>query len=269
MKKRVVVLRGADQAQGMVDELMAQGLDVIQCPMIEILPNKNALNRITPHFISPFTTLIFTSANGVKIFFNSMLEKNIDMRTLVNKKIFSVGPKTEDCLKSFGIIPDGVPEKFVAESLLTVLSGDLKKEKILIPTAAGARPVLPQELKAGGAKVSVLKIYRTVAPKPKPILILDKDLVIFTSSSTADHFFNSTIFKNQNIICFCIGDITRKTVSKYVSKNIYTSKTATSESLVECIIEFLRLETFEHKSEVLGQFNTKHEGTKTQRVRIC
>lgn len=238
-RRRVLVLRGADQAQQMVEELAAEGLDVIQCPMIEIAPNQRTLNRINHTFLAPFTSLIFTSANGVNIFLKAMQEKGIDVGTLAGKKFFTVGPKTSDSLKSFGIIPDGIPEKFVAESIIDLFHGKLTNEKILIPTAAGARPILPQELKAGGAKVTVLKIYHTGVPKLKPITILDKDLVIFTSSSTADHFFNSKLFKNQEIISFCIGEITCRTVSKYMTKNIYTSKEATSESLVECVCEFL------------------------------
>ncbi len=234
-RKRVIVLRGVDQAQEMVEELISLGLDVIHCPMIEIQPNKGPINRITRSFIASFTTLIFTSANGVNVFFHSMLEKGIDVRALANKKFFTVGPKTRDSLISFGFIPDGIPDKFVAESLLDLFHADLKKEKILIPTAAGARAILPEELRGRGARVVVLKIYRTIAPKPRPIEIRDGDLVVFTSSSTAEHFFNSLLYKNQEIISFCIGEITSKAVSKYISENIYISKESTSESLVECI----------------------------------
>lgn len=238
-RARVIVLRGADQAQGIVEDLLAQGLDVIPCPMIEVHANPQALNLVSVAFIAKFTSLIFTSANGVSIFLNHMREKGIDFRTLAGKKVFTVGPKTANTLKSFGIFPDGIPEKFVAEHILDLFGDDLRKEKILIPSAAGARPILSQELKAKGAKVSVLKVYRTHVPKLKPISILSGDLVIFTSSSTADHFFNSKLFKNQEIISFCIGEITQKSVSKYVAKDIYISKEATSESLVQCICEFL------------------------------
>ncbi|MFA6914895.1 MAG: uroporphyrinogen-III synthase [Parachlamydiales bacterium] len=241
-KNRAIVLRGIDQSQSFLNDLVELGLDVIQCPMIEIIPNKQALKRLTSSFISGFTSLIFTSSNGVTIFFHHLIENEIDIRILANKKIFAVGPKTAESLKLFGLIPDAIPEKFAGDTILKLYSENLQEEKILIPRAKIARQTLPEELKARGAKVCDLSVYRTVSPKLKPIAIQDNDLVIFTSSSTADHFFQSKLYKNQRIVPFCIGDYTRLTVAGYFSGTIYTSDQATAESLTKCIEDYLKNE---------------------------
>lgn len=238
-RRRVFVLRSIDQAQKIIEDLSALKLNVIQCPMIEIQPNQKELKCISFSFIKPFTTLIFTSANGVNIFMRNLMDKGMDARVMANKKILAIGPKTYECLKSFGLLPDGMPDTYVAESILGLLNSNLHAEKILIPTAEGARQALPEELKARGAMVNVLKIYNNICPKLKPLVIQDYDLVVFTSSSTADHFFKSKLYRNQHIIAFCIGEITQQSVLKYISNNVYTSLKATSESLVECIKKYL------------------------------
>lgn len=238
-KSRVIVLRGIDQAQGMIEELLSLNLDVIQCPMIEIIPNHRELKRITKTFITPFTTIIFTSANGVHYFLSDLRQKGIDIRILANKRIFTVGAKTEHCLNSHGLIADGTPATFVAESILDLFGSHLQEEKILIPTADGARDILSKELRDRDAKVCTLKIYKNITPKAKPLSIRDGDMVIFTSSSTAEHFFTSRLYKMQRIIPFCIGEITRKSVAKYISGDIYTSTQATAESLVDSVKRFL------------------------------
>lgn len=238
---KVIVLRSIDQSQDLTDDLSELGADVIQCPMIKIVPTKKELQKVNASFLSSFNTLIFTSANGVRFFMNALFEKLMDARVLSNKKIIAIGPKTKESLMDCGIIADAMPHKFVAESILDVLDEDIKNEKILIPTAFGARQVLPDELRKRGAEVCVLKIYKNVTPPiPKSISVKDGDLVIFTSSSTADHFFNSPLYKKQKIVPFCIGEITRKTVLKYLgNQKIYTSKESTAQSLVDCIHEYV------------------------------
>lgn len=246
-QQRAIVLRAAEQAQVLSEGLSLLGLSVISCPMIEIIPNKQALEHLTVPFIAAFTTLIFTSVNGTSIFFRTLIEKNIEITPLAEKKIFAVGPETANALKNFGISPSGIPQKFDGNSLLTLFNENLTDEKILIPRASLGRQILPQELRTRGAIVCDLGVYDTRLPKLPSIAIYDHDLIIFTSSSTVNHFFQSPLYTNQSIIPFCIGEYTRETLKAYFPYQIYTSAHATIESLIICVKEYL----MEHQKEVL------------------
>lgn len=236
--KRIVLLRTPEQGQEMHDALIELGAEVILCPVIKIVPIKKALKTISLSFVKKFTTVIFTSANGVQIFMNQWFENHWDARKLSHVKIITVGSKTALSLKPFGIIPDAVPDKFVAEGILHLLDEDLRKEAVLIPTAQDARPVLPEELRKRGAIVEVLPIYKTVRPQIKKTPIYDDDWVVFTSSSSVKNFFESELYRGQKILCFCIGEITAGTVLEYQPKEmIRISDQATSESLIEKMVE--------------------------------
>lgn len=237
---RLIVLRSPEQSQELTENLMTLGADVIQCPMIELVPNKSVLNQINSAFLENFEIIIFTSVNGVKIFMDALLEKGIDIKLLANKRILAVGPKTNDILKQYGVIADAMPKKFMSESLLELLGENIAGKKILIPTASDAREVLPKGLEKKGAQVNVLKIYKNVMPQLNPVTIENGDFVIFTSPSTADRFFNSPLYQQQDVIAFCIGEVTQKAVSKYLSKNMLVSNESTVNSLVDCICQYAK-----------------------------
>ena len=62
--------------------------------------------------------------------------------------------------------------------------GDVAGRRVLVATAQGARDVLPDGLREGGAEVDVVHLYRTV---PEPVdaeAVRSADLITFTSSST-------------------------------------------------------------------------------------
>ena len=123
---RIFVLRSVDQSQNLMEDLTTLGADVIQCPMIEVIPITKILQTIKKSFLKDFTMLIFTSANGVRFFMETLLEKKMDARILSNKKIITIGPKTKESLKEYGIIADAMPEKFVAESILDQLNDEIR-----------------------------------------------------------------------------------------------------------------------------------------------
>lgn len=242
--KRVILLRTVEQSQLLKEELQHLGAEVLVYPMIEILPNETVLQKIDENFLYPFKTIIFTSANGVNVFFQYAEKNHIPIKNiLLNKRVIAIGPKTAEMLETYQVSPTDIPVKFVAEQIVELFGVNLEQEKILIPTAAGARKVLPDELRKRQADVIVLPIYENIIPTGlNEISIKKGDLVVFTSSSTADHFFQSSFYNSQSIYAFCIGEITKKTVEKYLKKNIFVSKEATADSLVKCITETIQKE---------------------------
>lgn len=222
-KKRVLITRAKDQSSSFVKRLKALGADVIEFPTIEIVPPRSwlHLDRAIKN-LNNFDWIIFTSANGVKFFFERF--KKIDGAIFPSSlKVCAIGPATAKELRTRGIHVDYIPKEFVAESILKGFKGKkIHGKKILIARAKKARDILPKGLRKIGAEVEVVETYRTIKPKGakariKKILKDQKiDVIAFSSSSTVLHFIE--LLKGINIHRFlkntliaCIGPVTAKT----------------------------------------------------------
>ena len=117
---------------------------------------------------------------------------------------------------------DVVPADYTAEGVLAVLYGKLKSgDKVLLPRAAVARNVLPEELSQQGIDVTVVPAYKTEAGDADKYLVTkllsdgELDMVTFTSSSTVKNIVKLRgdqavdLLKNAKIAA--IGPITAET----------------------------------------------------------
>ncbi|MBN1602645.1 MAG: uroporphyrinogen-III C-methyltransferase [Chitinispirillaceae bacterium] len=233
--KRVVVLRTPEQSDEMLRSLYDAGAISIPWPIIEIKPRARELKRLSAGFLSKFSAVIFTSPNGVRLFMDALLQKNIDSRNFAGKKVYTLGGGTASVLRRYGIIPDGVPEKFVAEELLRILPENMMGEQVLVPRASVARNILIETLIHRGAVVTEFPVYDTVRTESAYCPVEDGDYVLFTSSSTAEHYFSNDLSKNRKIIPCCIGDITAATVKKYFNGTIYTAQNASVPALIDAL----------------------------------
>lgn len=233
--KRVIILRAVHQAQPLITELSLLGAEAIALPLLSFEPNERAQKRVTPNFLKKFTVLIFTSANGVDAFFNALFTKG-DARTLTGKRIVAIGPKTAEALKSYGIRADAMPPVYDAAAITKLFKKTLKQETVLIPTAEGARQALPAALRSRGAKVTVLRMYKTLCPPLREIPLSGGDYVVFTSPSTVTHFFKSGIYNGQDIVPFCIGRVTADEAKKYLAGPLTIAADSTAESLINAIL---------------------------------
>jgi uroporphyrinogen III methyltransferase/synthase len=186
----VVVTRAREQASELRVRLEELGAEVLELPAIEIAPIE-----FTVPDLSAYEWLVFTSANGVRAFFDDGLTAaGLDSRALAGVKVAVIGPGTARELATHGLRPDLIPERFVAESLLDAFPApSTDGARVLLARAETARDVLPDGLAQRGYAVDVLPVYRTVPATPDPTLlarITDGrfDAVTFTSSSTVDNF---------------------------------------------------------------------------------
>ena len=80
--------------------------------------------------------------------------------------VAAIGPGTAAALREVGIVADVVAERSLAEGLLEVLPSDLRGARALVARAEEARDTLPEGLRAAGADVTVVPLYRTLAARP-------------------------------------------------------------------------------------------------------
>jgi uroporphyrinogen III methyltransferase/synthase len=173
----VAVTRARAQAGGLAAKLRALGAAVVEAPAIRIEPL--SVDLPDPR---DYDLLVLTSPNGVDELFRHVR----DARALAGPTIAVIGPGTAAALRARGIVADIVPSRAVGEGLAEALAGRSFR-RALIARAQEARDVVPDALRAAGAQVDVVALYRTVAEPLREDLrarALGADWAAFTSASS-------------------------------------------------------------------------------------
>ncbi len=190
--KRVLVTRSRHQASALASLLEAEGAEAVEMPTIAIRETAGPAEarRVVDELArGGYAWTLFTSANAVDILLRHVDGAGRDARAF-RCRIGAIGPGTAEALAARGLRADLVPERFVAEGLIEALKGEeLAGCRVLLPRAGGARETLPEGLRARGAQVDVLELYRAEPPEPDPAVLAALrdgaiDIVTFASSST-------------------------------------------------------------------------------------
>ena len=194
--KTVVVTRPAEQAASLADPLATLGADIILAPTIRIVPRAldDEVVRIVLNELPEYQLVLFTSASSVDVFLGYLAELGLAVTALAGAVVAAIGPATQAALEARGAACDVVADDAIAEGLLEALarSGVAPAGiRVLLPRAREAREVLPDTLRAQGARVDVLPAYDTVAALRLPVpsaRIEAAAYITFTSGSTARQF---------------------------------------------------------------------------------
>jgi len=218
MMKRVLITRPRTQADTFAEALLQAGFEPVFFPVIEIRPLEDTAELdLALQRLSSFDWVIFTSVNGVKIFWERL--NALDFTNLPKTvRIAAIGPKTAQALQHCGIEPDFVPKEYVAEAILPGL-GDLAGKKVLLPRAEIARKALPEAIARAGGIVKEIATYQTIAIQPDAegldALKNGVDAITFTSPSTVRSFISIILgagLDPSNLparpLIVCIGPIT-------------------------------------------------------------
>lgn len=145
-----------------------------------------------------------------------------DARAFGTAKVAVIGSATAETLQSYGIVPDCMPQAFVAESLAEALqaAGVHHTSKVLILRAEEARDTLVEGLRALGAQVDVVSAYRSekCTEQLKQVLCsgVSIDACTFASSSavkaTVDALGGDAQAFFSQVDAFSIGPITTHTM---------------------------------------------------------
>ncbi len=253
--RRIVVTRAQTQAQPLLRELRRLGAIPISLPTIEFAPPQDwALLDYALREVATFSGFIFTSANGVRFFFQRAAALQLDLRQPEASWVCAIGPATAHALREHGWRCDFIPESYVAEGVLETLSArDLSADRILIPRAGVARDVLPRELGLRGALVFVVEAYRTILPAASRQLVDELfprtgaavDAILFTSSSTAENFvaLAGDDYRSRlgGVTLAAIGPITAATLERLGLPVAVRAETFTTAGLVNALLTYWSL----------------------------
>src|SRR5205807_2396018 len=157
---RVMVPRADQQSSALAQALEERGAAVVVCPTVLIEPIEVEAEQLR---LDGYDWLVLTSANGVDRLFQlgSLSERGLPPHI----KVAAIGPQTAARLLEHGVRSAIVPERYVAEELAEAIARVIEPgARILLARAEGAREVLPQRLRADGAQVDVVDIYRARPP---------------------------------------------------------------------------------------------------------
>lgn len=248
--KRILVTRAKEQAGELSQLLRSYGGDPVECPTIQIVPPASwgELDEAIAE-LSLYQWLVFTSVNGVRPFMERLRHRGLDVRALAGVKLCCIGPRTAEELTKHGLQADLMPSEFQAEGVIEALrAAGVAGRRLLIPRAEVAREILPEQLRALGAEVRVVTVYRTVLPSVDAERLKDLlqqgaiHVVTFASSSTVRNFCQ--LFKDPEEMkeltaqaCVaCIGPITARTAEEMGLPVAILPAENTIPSLVEAIV---------------------------------
>ncbi len=255
--KRVLVAASDNTARKLSSALEAEGAQVIRFQTTELreCADKTALETALAR-LGEYEWVIFTSANGVRFFAASLDAHRVSKDERGNLHVCAVGPATARAAKDSGFSVALVPERYLAEGILSALaevSGGLQRlagHRILLPRAKEARDLLPRELEQAGALVDIVPCYEAV-----PIEVSDArrqetlegklDLLVFTSSANLGNFVTALGDADARRLLSgtpvgVLGPIVRATALKFGKEPEIRPEESTIESLLIAIRSYFK-----------------------------
>lgn len=222
------------------------GAKVVDYPTIVISPpsSMDKMNYAISNF-EKFDWVVFTSANGVKLFFKRFGKKRANFfnepRNKKSIRFGCVGPSTKYALERLGFRCSAMPKGYLTEELGKLLTKkSIAGMRIMLARAEVANKSISKILRDSGALVTEVPVYRTVSKSPNapiPVNVTDATL---TSPSTVDGL--SQAFKKQNIVSsqirfHCIGPVTAERAREF-GFNVHTvARLHTIDGLINDIVK--------------------------------
>ena len=180
-------------------------------------------------------SLIFTSLNGVKSFFENQFSPNEDFTAKNYNKIYCVGEKTKRELRKNGFGTFKVLKN--ADTLSKFIIDHCQNEKFLHFCGNLAIDVLDKELPLQNISYKKVIVYETEELNPE---ISEKfhAIVFFSPSGVRSFAKNNSL---ENTVLFSIGETTSKELRKHTKSEIFTSKKNTLSNLLLVIRDVLKI----------------------------
>jgi uroporphyrinogen III methyltransferase/synthase len=225
--KTIVVTRDRTGNARFATKIISEGGNPVEFATIKIEPLTQTNQFIqTLAKITEFDWMVFTSTNGVDIFFEALKNLGKDARVLGSAKIAAIGSRTADRLAKFGIKADFVPNVFTGRELgkQSRAFANLKGKRVLLLRSQAASNELIELLVQGGAEVTNTVIYNIAAEKNDYTCLKQEiadgkiDWLTFASASSVNRFFEqigSDVVNAGSVKVASIGPATSEQLKKH------------------------------------------------------
>jgi len=227
--------------------IVARGGRPIEYPTLAITPrtDRTEFLRVLTAF-SASDWVVFTSANGVRTFFEALRELGKDARVFGGMKIAAIGPRTADSLEQSGIRADFVPEVFTGRELARQLIGytDLRGKKVLLLRSEIASAELVEGLGAGGAAVTDVPVYTAEPQKGDDRALIEQmqqgrvQWLTFASPSAVRAFFEQippAMVDSYSVRVASVGPVTSKELARLGVRADVEATEHTMDGLLDAI----------------------------------
>ncbi|MGB5259193.1 MAG: uroporphyrinogen-III synthase [Gammaproteobacteria bacterium] len=202
---RVLVTRPAGQEQGLCDHIEAGGGRAIHLPAIEILPPEDTapLAAISA-VLEQFDLAVFISVNAVCHALDFILQRR---DWPAGTEIAAVGPASNATLGDYGLSVDHLPRhEYSSEGLLDLEAlQHMRGKRVVIFRGNGGRETLHDTLRARGAQVEYVEVYRRACPQDggKLLRLLQQDgvdVITATSNEALQNLFDMAGAEGQPLL---------------------------------------------------------------------
>lgn len=197
--RRIALTRPAGSSAEWRAQLEALGAEVLELPLIQVT---REIDKATLHDVlselGGYDWIVFTSANGVRFFFEEFRRIYDDIRALGLLRIAVVGEATAAAVREYWLRVECQPKKATGEALADELiaTGGMDSAKVLVISGNLNRETLVTKLEEARAIVDRLQVYKTeetdlgADPVARDFRARGADAILFASPSAAQSFMD-------------------------------------------------------------------------------
>lgn len=250
--RRIAVTRNRERAGDLRAKLEPLGAEVLEIPLVRVSadPHPEIAEEVFAELWG-YEWIVFTSANGVRYFFEEFFRRFSDIRAIGSVRFAAIGKATAREIETHRLTVDLIAETSTAEGLAEALekTGSLDSAKVLVVKGNRNRSVLVQRLHDAMAIVDELPVYKTNLaelgdhPDASSFREHGADLIVFTSSSAVTSFVAQlkSLKLAPNAVmprAASLGPLTSGKLREHDIPLALEAKEQTLESLVEAIVEY-------------------------------
>ncbi|TFB24945.1 uroporphyrinogen-III synthase [Filobacillus milosensis] len=245
--KCIFISRELGKAQDFILPLENKGATVYPLPLIRFVRWDRDKNHIILDNLSRFDWIVFTSANGVKYFFETIEAHQTSNSSLSSTRFAVVGTKTEAMLFEYGYKASFVPETFDANHFSKDFIKKMPLTNVLVVKGNLSRDVIDQALEEESIDYTNIFVYQTLTNeevKDPLINYVNQRLIdgyVFTSPSSLNAFEELLGEIPLDVLetpCFCIGETTQAKAIEIGFNQTYFPKNFTLEGLSQFVINY-------------------------------
>jgi len=197
------------------------GMETVPLCKMEIVETEQ-MGRLQEELrhIETYQWILFTSQNGVTLFFEELKRSGIDIRKLGTVRFAVLGSGTGERLGQYGIQADFIPSRYTVEVLAQEFAKQAEKgEKVLILRAVQGSEALTEIFSRCQIAFLDLRIYDVVGRLTESIALINSlDYIVFVSASGVQAFFGQLLEKGMSvprgIKTVCIGRVTEQRLAE-------------------------------------------------------
>ena len=254
--RRIVLTRPLAQSGDFEERVHALGGEPVATAAIEIVgPESWTIADAALRRVGTYDWLAFTSANAVRMLVDRADAIGVPRDELRSRRLAVVGPATASVVRTTLRPPDFAPTVNTAETLGEEIT-DVDNTRVLLPRGNLADDTLPAALRARGAFVDEVVVYRTV-PGPGIAAIVAGvresavDALLFASASAVRFVADALVADTASTglrrqrwpVAACLGPVTASAARACGFQSVIVADDATQNELIDAVARWFGAET--------------------------